>query len=221
MTTSNNNIPKALKDAIKLRKEIDRTRQLRANCSRLKHSTEERIRALENDRVAAYTRAARGDRKGKQEAEQIEAQINEARRSIESTDAEVQGAFRAEEQANDELSELLARELTTFADHAEQSTQAFIEAAEQLEPLYRELHALWLRAQEAWAPLRSALFEVYKLQTEQAGFFAPEVVLASAAAVGNWPFPQPDEMFPMVRIPRPAALEEQHVDEPDDEEEDE
>jgi chromosome segregation ATPase len=218
-----NSIPKALKDAIKLRKEIDRTRHLRATCSQTKHSTEEQIRELEQERIEAYTRAARGDHKGKPDAAEIDKEINAARRGIETADAEIQGTLRAEQQAEEELSELLIRELPTFIEAAEQETQQFIEAYEEVEPLYREAFAAWQRAAEAWAPLRAAIFQMRKLQTEQAGFYMPDVELAHTSAVGNWPYPQPDELFPMPHVPRPHAFEPQ--DEPDelepDDEEDE
>ncbi len=213
MTATPNGSPKPLRQANKLRAEIERTRQLRTDRSRAKQATQERIRALENERVDAYTRKARGNRNAQTDAERIEQEINDARRSIESVDAEIKGAQRAEDQATHELGQLLSQELTTFAEAAEQITQEAIAAFAAVEQPYRAASAAWTAAAREWAPLREALYTMFKLQNEQAGFYLPETDLMRASTVGPWPLPSPDELFPMARVPRPTALEPQQPDE--------
>jgi hypothetical protein len=223
VSAGTNTIPKPLKDRVKLQNEIKRTRELRTNCSRTKQATMERIRTLENERVDAYTRAARGNRNGKKDAERIEQEINAARRSIESADAEIAGAVRAEEQATAELDQLHTRELTTFVEVAEQDTQEAIASYEAVEQPYRKAYDAWNKSAGSWSPLRSAVYTMFKLQNEQAGYYLPERELMRAANVGPWPFPHPDELFPMPRVPRPAAFEPQapSAEPVDDEEDDE
>lgn len=221
MSATRNGSSKPQRQASKLRAEIDRTRELRANCSRLKQTTEERIRALQDELVEAYSRKARGERTAQKDADRLNREINEARRSIESADAEIKGTLRAEERATEELGQLLARELTTFADEAEQVTREAIAAFEALEPVYRAAEAAWVQAQRAWYPLSNALHEMFKQQTEQAGLYLPAQQLIAASSVARWPLPLASELFPLPREPRPAALEPQGEPEPDDGDEEE
>jgi chromosome segregation ATPase len=214
MTT--NSLPKPLKEALRLRKQIDATRQRRSDQSREHAAAEERIRALETERVDAYTRVAQGTAGAQKDAERIERELNAVRRSIESFQAAVAGTMRAEQQATEELGELLQRELPAFADAAEEDTQEAIAAFEAMETAYREAYNAWVRAQQAWAPLHSATFQMFRQTTEAAGLYLPDAELIHAAGVPAWPLPLPDELFPLARMPRPAAFEPQNQPPTDD-----
>jgi hypothetical protein len=215
--TATNNIPEALKQRTKLLNTIERTRTLRTELSQAKFATERHIEALHNERLEAYTRKARGMRSGQKDAERIEGEINESRRSIESTAAEIEGAQRAEDQAKDELASLLARELSTFAEEAEQATEAAIEAVAELETAYRRAHELWDQANVAWAPLAPATYTMHKLRAEEAGYYLPDTELMAASGVPPFPLRRPDEVFPFPRPPRPPAFAPLPDEEVDDE----
>ena len=206
--TQMNSIPKALKERTRLENQITRARDLRSEHSRTKFATEQRIRALENERVEAYTRKARGDRTAQKDAERIEGEINDARRSIESIGAEIQGAQRAEDRATHELGQLLGTELPMFVEEAEADTQEAIDKWEALERAYIAAFEAWDRAAMKWGPLRSAVYTMYKLRCEQAGFHRPDAELMYASIVPPWPLPRPDEAFAstLVRVHRHFSL---------------
>ncbi len=196
---------KPLAERDRLQKQMRSAQEmLSANGARAQQVEREREQTNEA-RIEAYAKKARGEANAQKAVDEAEAELVRLDKEAERLVAESHGARRAYDQASNELAALYARELPAFAEEAEKKTRAAIDALSAVEEPYRQAFDAWRASEAAWAPLRSAIRGYVEHSEREAGIYPPGHELDAAAAVPEFPLPEPGAVF-AGSVPRPAGL---------------
>lgn len=177
--------------------------------------------ANERSRAAAFKALHREDEGAEKAVDKAERERDRLALLSDRSQVSLRAAREGRRELEQQLKELLVRELPTFAEEADQATQAALEAFVALAEPYQLALEAWQRAEAAWAPLASAVRGSVVAADEAEGLWRGDERVQRDVALPAFPLPADTHMFALAErgalAPRPAALKPgTPASEPDD-----